>query len=161
MTAANFTMDVLQTAGPSHDLVLVGAGQDSLETELARAAAAQGRVITPDFHPEKGLFYRADHFSLAKRGVPTLLIMSMAGGPDLVEGGRAAGERWVDDYTANCYHKTCDAWDAAWDLRGAAQDVDLIYEIGRDLANSRRWPDWNSGSEFKAVRERTKAARGG
>jgi Zn-dependent M28 family amino/carboxypeptidase len=160
-TAANFTMDVLQTAGPSHDLVLVGAGQDSLEADLARAAATQGRVITPDFHPEKGLFYRADHFSLAKRGVPTLLIMSMAGGPDLVEGGRAAGERWVNDYTANCYHKTCDAWDAAWDLRGAAQDVDLIYDLGRDLANSRRWPDWNPGSEFKAIRERTKSARGG
>jgi Zn-dependent M28 family amino/carboxypeptidase len=160
-TAADFTMDVLQTAGPSHDLVLVGAGQDSLEADLARAAAAQGRVVTPDFHPEKGLFYRADHFSLAKRGVPTLLIMGMAGGPDLVAGGRAAGERWVDDYTANCYHKTCDAWDPNWDLRGAAQDVDLIYEIGRDLANSHRWPDWNAGSEFKAVREKTRAARGG
>jgi Zn-dependent M28 family amino/carboxypeptidase len=160
-TAADFTMDVLQTAGPSHDLVLVGAGQDSLEADLARAAAAQGRVVTPDFHPEKGLFYRADHFSLAKRGVPTLLIMGMAGGPDLIDGGRAAGERWVDEYTANCYHKTCDAWDPNWDLRGAAQDVDLVYEIGRNLANSHRWPDWNAGSEFKAIREKTQTTRGG
>ncbi len=160
-TVANLTMDVLNTAGPSHDVVLAGAGQDSLETDLAHAAAAQGRTVTPDSHPEKGLFYRADHFSLAKRGVPTLLIMSMAGGPDLITGGRAAGEKWVDDYTANCYHKTCDAWSADWDLRGAAQDVDLLLEVGRRLANSDAWPRWNAGSEFGPIRERTKAARGG
>jgi Zn-dependent M28 family amino/carboxypeptidase len=159
-TAADLTMDVLSTAGPAHDLVLVGAGQDSLERDLAQAAAAQGRTITPDFHPEKGLFYRADHFSLAKRGVPTLLIMAMAGGPDLIDGGRAAGQRWVDDYTANCYHKTCDAWSPDWDLRGAAEDVDLIFTLGRDLANSRRWPDWNDGSEFKPVRAKSQSARG-
>jgi Zn-dependent M28 family amino/carboxypeptidase len=154
-TVANLTMDVLETAGPSRDVVLVGAGQDSLETDLAADAAAQGRTVTPDSHPERGLFFRADHFSLAKRGVPTLLIMALGGGPDLVEGGRAAGERWVDDYTAHCYHKTCDAWSADWDLRGAAQDVDLVYEIGRDLANSDRWPSWNAGSEFGAVRAAT------
>jgi len=158
-TAANLTMDILETAGPSRDVVLVGVGQDSLEGDLVEAAAAQGRTVTPDSHPEKGLFYRADHFSLAKRGVPTLLMMAIGGGPDLVDGGRAAGDRWVADYTANCYHKTCDAWSAAWDLRGAAQDVDLLYVMGRKLANSDRWPTWNAGSEFRPVREKTKAAR--
>ena len=158
-TAANFTMDILETAGPSRDVVLIGAGQDSLEADLTRAAAAQGRAVTPDPHPEKGLFYRADHFSLAKRGVPTLLLMAIGGGPDLVYGGRQAGDRWVDEYTANCYHKTCDAWSPDWDLRGAAQDVELLYGLGRDLAGSDRWPSWNSGSEFAPVREQTKAQR--
>jgi Zn-dependent M28 family amino/carboxypeptidase len=158
-TVANFTLDVLQTAGLSHDVVLVGAGQNSLEADLAKAAAVQGRTVTPDAHPERGLFYRADHFSLAKRGVPTLLIMAMGGGADLVEGGRAAGDKWVNDYTANCYHKPCDAWSADWNLAGAAQDVDLIYEAGRALADSDRWPAWSPTSEFKAIREQTAGQR--
>jgi Zn-dependent M28 family amino/carboxypeptidase len=157
--AANFTLDVLQTAGPSRDIVLVGAGQNSLEADLARAAAAQGRTITPDAHPEKGLFYRADHFSLAKRGVPTLLIMGLGGGADLVEGGRAAGEKWVSDYTANCYHKPCDAWSADWNLAGAVQDVEAAYAAGRAIADSGVWPEWNPSSEFKPVRARTAADR--
>ncbi|HSZ52110.1 MAG TPA: M28 family metallopeptidase [Caulobacteraceae bacterium] len=151
-TVANLTMDVLETAGAAHDVVLVGAGQDSLERDFVRAAAAQGRTVTPDPHPEKGLFYRADHFSFAKRGVPTLLLMGMAGGPDLLQGGREAGERWVDDYTARCYHKTCDAWGPDWDLRGAAQDVDLFYAVGRGLAASDAWPTWNATSEFAQLR---------
>ena len=155
-TVANLAMDILQTAGPSRDVVLIGVGQDSLEGDLVKAAAAQGRKVTPDSHPEKGLFYRADHFSLAKRGVPTLLLMAIGGGPDLKAGGRAAGERWVADYTANCYHKTCDAWSPTWDLRGAAQDVDLLYVIGRKLADSDRWPTWNPGSEFGPAREKSR-----
>jgi Zn-dependent M28 family amino/carboxypeptidase len=159
-TAANFTMDVLETAGPSRDVVLVGVGQDSLEADLARAAAAQGRVVTPDSHPEKGLAFRADHFSLSKRGVPTLLLMALGGGPDLVAGGRAAGDRWVADYTANCYHKACDAWSPDWDLRGAAQDVDLINVMGHDLANSDAWPTWTPGSEFAPIRAKTDGERG-
>lgn len=158
-TAANFTMDVVQTAGPSHDMILVGSGQDSLEGDLAKAAARQGRRITPDPHPERALFYRADHFSVAKRGVPTALIMGMAGGPDLVAGGREAGERWVNDYVSKCYHQVCDNWSPDWDLRGAAQDIDLFYEVGRELANSTRWPTWNDTSEFKPVRAKTAARR--
>ena len=158
-TVANFTMDILNTAGPARDLVLIGAGQDSLEADLAAAAAAKGRSVTPDPHPEKGLFYRADHFSLAKRGVPTLLLMAIGGGPDLVNGGRAAGDTWVDDYTANCYHKACDAWSADWDLRGAAEDVELIYDVGERLANSTAWPQWSGGSEFKGVRAASDSAR--
>jgi Zn-dependent M28 family amino/carboxypeptidase len=158
-TAANFTMDVVETAGPARDLVLVGSGKDSLEADMTKAAAKQHRTITPDPHPEKALFYRADHFSVAKRGVPTVLIMGMAGGPDLVKGGREAGEAWVNDYTARCYHQVCDTWRADWDLRGAAQDIDLLYEVGRDLANSKAWPAWNADSEFKALREATAARR--
>jgi Zn-dependent M28 family amino/carboxypeptidase len=157
--AANLTMDVLQTAGPARDVVLVGRGQNELEDHLARAASAQGRTITPESHPERGLFFRADHFALAKRGVPVLLLMALAGGNDLVEGGREAGEKWVSDYTSKCYHQPCDAWSPDWDLRGAAQDVTLMYEIGRRLANSREWPQWKAGSEFEDVRKRTAEAR--
>jgi Zn-dependent M28 family amino/carboxypeptidase len=159
-TVANLTMDVLQTAGPSRDVMLVGAGQNSLEADLVQAAKAQKRTVTADFHPEKGLFYRADHFSFAKRGVPTLLIMALGGGPDLLKGGREAGNRWVDAYTLKCYHKPCDAWSPDWDLRGAAQDVALVYKVGADLAMSREWPEWTDSSEFKGVRAATNAVRG-
>ncbi|MDC0712026.1 M28 family metallopeptidase [Stigmatella sp. ncwal1] len=156
---ANLTMDILQTAGPSRDVVLVGMGQNELEDALAEAASRQGRTLTPDAKPERGLFYRADHFSLAKRGVPVLLLMGLGGGHDLVNGGREAGDRWVADYTARCYHQPCDAWRSDWDLRGAAQDVQLLYEIGRELASPGRWPEWKPGSEFKGVRDRSAAAR--
>jgi Zn-dependent M28 family amino/carboxypeptidase len=158
-TAANLTMDVLQTAGAARDVVLIGRGQSEMEDLMAEAAAAQGRTVTPESHPERGLFFRADHFALARRGVPPLLIMALAGGNDLVEGGREAGERWVSDYTANCYHQPCDAWSPDWDLAGALQDVNLIRDIGWRLANSRAWPAWREGSEFAAVRARTAAAR--
>ena len=157
-TVANMTLDILQTAGPAKDVMLVGVGQDSLEGMLGSAAKAQDRAVTPEALPERGLFYRADHFSLAKRGVPTLLLMAISGAPDLVEGGRAAGQQWLDAYM-RCYHQTCDAWSPDWDLRGAAEDVDLYYRIGRQLAYSDEWPTWNAGSEFKALRDKTAAER--
>ncbi|RAK62559.1 M28 family metallopeptidase [Phenylobacterium kunshanense] len=156
---ANYTYDVLQTAGPARDVVLVGSGQNELEAHLAAVAARHGRTITPDPKPERALFYRADHFSVAKRGVPTVLFMGMSGGADLVDGGRAAGEKWVEDYTARCYHQTCDRWEPTQDYRGAAADVRLAFEAGRELANPDRWPGWNAGSEFKPVREAAAARR--
>lgn len=157
--AANLTMDILQTAGPARDVVLIGKGQSEMEDYLADAARAQGRYVSPESNPERGLFYRADHFAFAKRGVPVLLIMALAGGNDLVDGGRAAGQKWVEDYTSNCYHQPCDAWSADWDLRGAAQEVALLYAIGHRLANSREWPAWRKDSEFSAIREESSSAR--
>ncbi|WP_454278640.1 M28 family metallopeptidase [Sphingomonas sp. Marseille-Q8236] len=157
-TVANLTLDILQTAGPAKDVMLVGDGQNDLEDRLKSAAAAQGRSVTPEALPERGLFYRADHFSVARRGVPTLLLMAISGAPDLVEGGRPAGQKWLDGYM-RCYHQTCDAWDANWDLRGAAADVGLFYRIGRGLADSRDWPEWRAGSEFKAIRAESVAER--
>lgn len=157
-TVANFTLDILQTAGLARDVILVGEGQSALEDDLARAAATQGRVITPESLPENGLFYRADHFSLARQGVPVLLIMAIAGGADLVEGGRAAGDQWVADYVGNCYHQTCDAWDPDWNLAGAVQDIELFQMLLVELGNSRRWPEWKDGSEFKAIRRASMAA---
>ena len=156
---ANLTLDTLQTAGPSRDVILIGQGQSDLEDRMARLAAAQGRRVTPDGQPQRGLFYRADHFPLAKRGVPVLLLMALGGGADLVTGGRAAGDRWVSEFTARCYHQTCDEWSADWDLRGAAQDVALAYRIGLELANSRAWPQWRRESEFRAVREQSARRR--
>ncbi len=156
---ANLTLDTLQFAGPVKDVVLVGQGQGQMEDLLAQAARAQGRYVTPEGHPERGLFYRADHFSLAKRGVPVLLNMALAGAYDLQNGGREAGERWLNDFTANCYHQTCDAWSPSWDLRGAAQEADLFYTIGARLANSREWPQWSSSSEFAKVRQQSDAER--
>lgn len=158
-TVANFTLDILQTAGPARDVILVGEGQSELEDDLARAAALQGRTVTPENLPENGLFFRADHFSLARRGVPVLLIMGIAGGADLRDGGRAAGDQWIADYVGNCYHQTCDAWSADWDLRGAAEDIELFRHIVTELGNSARWPIWKAGSEFKAIREQSADAR--
>ncbi len=158
-TVANLTLDILQTAGPARDVILVGEGQSELEDDLERFAAVQGRVVTPENLPENGLFYRADHFPLAQGGVPVLLIMGIAGGSDLVEGGREAGDQWIADFIANCYHQTCDAWSEDWDLRGAAQDIELFRLILEDLGNSTRWPQWKPGSEFKAIRERSDAVR--
>jgi Zn-dependent M28 family amino/carboxypeptidase len=157
-TVANLTLDILQTGGPSRDVLLVGPGQDSLEDDLARAVKAQGRVITPEALPERGLFYRADHFSLARRGVPTLLLMAISGAPDLVKGGRAAGEAWLKDYMA-CYHQTGDVVGPTWDARGAADDVALFYTVAKNLAFSRAWPTWRAESEFKAVRDESAAER--
>ena len=157
-TVANLTLDILQTAGPSKDVMLVGDGQNQLETLLAQAAQRQGRTVTPEALPERGLFYRADHFSLARRGVPTLLVMAISGAPDLVVGGRAGGQAWLDGYM-KCYHQTCDAWSADWNLQGAAADVGLIYTVGRQLATTRLWPDWNTGSEFRATRAESAAER--
>jgi Zn-dependent M28 family amino/carboxypeptidase len=156
---ANLTFDTLQFAGRVRDVVLVGRGQSEMEDYLAAAAKAQGRYVTPENHPERGLFYRADHFSFAKRGVPVLLDMALAGAYDMTNGGRAAGERWLDDFTAHCYHQTCDAWSPSWNLEGAAQEAQLFYAIGSRLANSRDWPRWNATSEFLKVREQSAAQR--
>jgi Zn-dependent M28 family amino/carboxypeptidase len=158
--AANLTLDTLQWAGPVRDALLIGQGQSlDMEKRLADAAAAQGRTVTLEGHPERGLFYRADHFSFAKRGVPVLLDMALAGAYDLADGGRPAGEAWLNAYTSSCYHQPCDAWAPTWNLGGARQEAELLYAIGSDLANSRAWPQWSDASEFRAVRERTAAAR--
>jgi Zn-dependent M28 family amino/carboxypeptidase len=158
-SVANLTLDTLQPNGLARDVVLIGKGQSELEDRIAAAAARQGRRMTPDARPERGLFYRADHFAFAKRGVPVFLLMALGGGVDLVKGGREAGDRWVTEFTANCYHQTCDEWRPDLDLSGAAQDVALYYDIGRDLAFRRNWPEWKAGSEFRPIRERSAAVR--
>lgn len=158
-TVANLTLDILQTAGKARDVILVGKGQGSLEDDLARHAAMQGRTVSVESLPERGLFYRADHFSLAKRGVPVLLLMGIAGASDLEKGGKPAGQAWVDAYTGHCYHQACDAWSKDWDLTGAVEDIAVLYGIGKELASSARWPTWKDGSEFKQIRDQSAAVR--
>jgi hypothetical protein len=75
------------------------------------------------------------------------------------QGGRDAGEKWLTQFTSNCYHQPCDAWSPDWDLRGAAQEAQLFFMIGYRLANDREWPKWYPTSEFAKVREKTAAAR--
>jgi Zn-dependent M28 family amino/carboxypeptidase len=158
-TVANLGLDILQTAGKAKDVILIGKGQGTLEDDLARVAATQGRTISVESLPERGLFYRADHFSLAKRGVPVLLMMGIAGASDLVEGGKPAGQAWVDAYTGKCYHQACDAWGPDWNLDGAVQDISLFYTIGDELARSAKWPGWKDGSEFRAIRDKSAGSR--
>jgi len=158
-TVANLTLDILQTAGLANDVILVGEGQSELEQDLAKAAERQRRSVTPESLPENGLFFRADHFSMARAGVPVLLLMGIAGGADLVDGGREAGDQWIKDYIGNCYHQTCDEWDPNWDLSGAVQDIELFLTITQDLGNSGRWPEWMPESEFKAIRDKSEHVR--
>lgn len=153
--AANITLDILNTGGPARDVMLVGQGQNSLEMDLAEAAKAQGRTVTPEALPERGLFYRADHFPMAKRGVPTLLLMAISGAPDLVKGGREAGRAWLDGYM-KCYHQTCDEWRSDLDFGAAAADVSLAYSVGRKISAENVWPSWNEGSEFRDIREESR-----
>ena len=151
-TVAVFNRDGLEINGPARDISTSGNGKLSLQDDIAAAARTQGRRFTPDAVPEAGHFFRSDHFPLAKRGIPAV---SVNGGIDLYAGGEAAGRAAEEDYTVHRYHQPADEWKADWDLRGQAIDDGLIYGIGRDLANSRRWPDWQAGSEFKAIRAAT------
>tara|TARA_R110000782_G_scaffold182437_6_gene272701 strand:+ start:43460 stop:45145 length:1686 start_codon:yes stop_codon:yes gene_type:complete len=158
-TVANFTFDVLQTLGEARNFVLIGKGQSDLEDLASKAVEQQGRIITQEMYPERGMFFRSDHFAFAKRGVPALVTMGLAGDPDAIIGGTRAGAEWIRNYTQNCYHQECDAWSPDWDLTGAAQDVGLFYRVGDLLANSAIWPQWKPGSEFRKLRISSDAAR--
>ncbi len=154
LTAGGINIDALNFAGLSRDVVAIGAGKSELDAYLARAAV--GLTISPEPQPEAGYYYRSDHFSLAKQGVPMLYAES---GEDLVNGGPAAGAAWQRDYRANRYHGVEDEWDSNWDWSGALRDVQLYYRIGSELANSRAWPNWVEGDEFRAIRDRSAAER--
>jgi Zn-dependent M28 family amino/carboxypeptidase len=155
-TVSDLNIDALSAAGPSKDVTTSGDGKVDLQDLLVAKAKAHGRYFTPDPSPQAGHFYRSDHFPFAKRGVPAI---SVGSGEDLVKGGKEAGQKAEEDYTANRYHQPADEWSADWDLNGQAQDIGLFYEIGADLANSKTWPEWQAGSEFKALRDTTKADR--
>ena len=155
-TVALLNLDVMNVNGPSRDISTRGKGDADLDGLVARFAREQGRAYRHDPHREEGSFYRADHFSLAKAGVPAL---TLTAGLDLVSGGVAAGEAAHADYLAHRYHQPADEWRADWDLTGAARDLDLYSALGQYLANSRAWPGWPVGSEFKAVRDQTTAER--
>jgi Zn-dependent M28 family amino/carboxypeptidase len=154
-TVADINMDILGVYGPTRDVSDFGDGESTLLTDLVQAAQAQGRSYTPDPSPEAGHFFRSDHFSLAKRGVPS---MSFSSGDDLVNGGVAAGRARREDYFAHRYHQPGDEWTPTMDFHGEAQDVALLYSLGKKLATS-GWPQWKAGSEFKEIRDQTASQR--
>ncbi len=153
---AGINLDANLPEGRARDMVVIGNGASDLEDMLADVLKTQGRTITPDPEPEKGAFYRSDHISLAKVGVPML---DPGGGYDLIDGGKAAGQALRDDYRIHHYHQPSDEWKADWDLSGPVQDMDALYTLGDELANSDKWPNWYAGNEFRAIRDETMAGK--
>jgi Zn-dependent M28 family amino/carboxypeptidase len=155
-TVANLNIDVLNTYGPTRDITYSGKGQSGLEDFLADEAKKNGRYVAPEDHPEAGHYFRSDHFNFARAGVPSL---TADGGVDDLTRGTAYGKKKHDQYTAERYHQPADQIDSTWDLTGGLQDIQLVYAIGESLANSRAWPEWKPGSEFKAVRDKSATER--
>lgn len=150
-TVANINLDAMNPWGRTRDVVSIGFGQTTLEDVLVAEAARQGRVVVPDPEPEKGSFYRSDHFEFAKLGVPALYADA---GVDYVGRPAGWGEQRRDRYTAEEYHKPADEVQDDWDLSGLVEDVRLFFRVGLRVANDPAWPTWKPGTEFKAVRER-------
>ncbi len=148
-TAAMINMDGLSVVGPAYDVTIVGFGQNDLQDRLDEAAHAQDRRVSPEAYPERGSFYRSDHFNLARTGVPVLYA---GGGNDLVTGGPERSRQLSEAYIANRYHKPDDEIQPDWDLTGAEQDLRLLYSVGRGVADGDSWPQWNETSEFRAAR---------
>ena len=158
-TAGGVNMDVLNVNGRARDVVLTGAGKSEIEDLFRPLVAAQGRRISPEPNPERGSYYRSDHFSFAKLGVPMLAAGS---GEDLVVGGTAAGHAAREDYNQHRYHKPQDEYDARWDWSGAVEDLTLYWQLGRRLADdTTSWPNWYRTAEFRTVRDRDQAAMTG
>lgn len=148
--AGGLNMDNLYAVGRTRDVTVIGYGKSELEDELRRAAQGQGRVIVREPAPEKGFFYRSDHFNLAKQGVPMLYTKA---GVDSPGKGADWGKRWLEEYTARRYHQPSDEYDASWDVSGIVQDLQLYYDVGLAIADSERWPNWYPGTEFRAIRD--------
>jgi Zn-dependent M28 family amino/carboxypeptidase len=149
-TVANINMDGMNQFGRTKDIVIVGMGNSTMDDVLVAAAADQGRTIVPDPEPEKGFFYRSDQFELAKQGVPVLYTDS---GIDFVGKDSTFGVRKREEYTANDYHKPSDEIKPDWDLSGAVEDLQLLFQVGYNVAMAATWPTWKEGAEFKAKRE--------
>ena len=156
-TVGGINMDAFLMAGAANDIVVVGPGKSQLDDFLNAALESSGRTMTPNPNPEAGYYYRSDHFAFAKRGVPMLYA---DGGEDLVEGGTQAGAAIAADYRENRYHGPKDEFDENWDWSGVMSDLQLFYRIGRMLAVSESWPNWNEGDEFRGIRDESCADAG-
>jgi Zn-dependent M28 family amino/carboxypeptidase len=154
-TVANLNMDNIAAGniGKTRDVAVVGYGNSELDDYLAEAVKAQGRVVVREPTPEKGYYYRSDHFSLARQGIPALYLTRAT---DSVAHGSEWGEQRLKEYTSQHYHKPSDEYHSSWDLSGASQEIMLLYAMGAKLANSRDFPEWNEGVEFKITRERSR-----
>lgn len=157
-TVANLNIDAMNSYGATKDLVIVGYGQSELEDYASELAKEQGRYIVPDLEPGKGYFFRSDHFSFAKAGIPALYA---AGGTDHITKGKEYGDEKTQEFTAENYHRPGDEYDPEeWDLGGIVQDAQLYFEVGKKLGNEKTFPKWKEGSEFKAIREKSLKPKG-
>jgi Zn-dependent M28 family amino/carboxypeptidase len=151
-TVGGVNMDGLNVTGRTRDFVLTGAGKSEVEDIAVRLITAQGRRVSPEPTPERGFYYRSDHFELAKLGVPMLYGKS---GEDMVAGGAARGRALAEDYVANRYHKPDDEYDPKWDWAGAVEDLTVYYRLGREMADTPGlWPNWYQTAEFRAIRDK-------
>ncbi len=155
-TVAVINMDGMSPFVPSRDYGIYGTAKLGLLDDLKQVAGGWKLRYTPDPKPEAGSFFRSDHFSFAKRGVPAI---SYSAGQDWEVGGVAAGKAEEDDYVAHRYHQQADEWKPEWTFAGAARDLQVLYTLGMQLADSRQWPDWSSDSEFRAIRDKSAAER--
>ncbi len=155
-TLANINMDGINQWGRTRDITVVGLGNSSLDDVLRTVVERDGRTLSPDPEPEKGFFFRSDHFEFAKKGVPALYINA---GSDFLDKPEGYGRAKREEYTANDYHKPSDEVKPDWDLAGAVEDARALLEVGWRVAHMRTWPAWSSGAEFKAVRDSSLAAR--
>lgn len=153
-TVGGINIDAIQPLGETKDVIVVGFGSSELEDRLNDVLAPRGMRIEPDKNPSAGYFYRSDHISLAKRGVPMLYA---DGGVDHVTKGSAYGEAFGKEYTELRYHKPADEYDNSWDLSGIDQVTEILFELGYKLADSSDWPNWYDGNEFRALRDEQRA----
>jgi Zn-dependent M28 family amino/carboxypeptidase len=153
-TVGGINMDGLNVTGNTRDFVVIGKGKSELEDYMKRATDRFGLEVKNEPTPQAGYYYRSDHFSLARGGVPMIYA---EGGEDLVNGGLAAGRAAAEDYRKNRYHQPSDEYDPAWDWSGAIRDLQIYWMMGRELADSQAWPNWNPGDEFRAIRDRSLA----
>ncbi len=155
--AAVINMDALPIRGKNRDMGVVGQGQSSdLEALLGELLKAQNRTAENESAPEKGFFFRSDHFNFAKKGVPALYARA---GITHVEFGAEYGQKWADEYTANRYHKPADEYDPNWDFAGVMDDLNIYFAAGKRLSQVGPWPAWSESSEFRAAREASAAER--
>ena len=155
-TAGVINMDALDPHGPSRNFTISGSARLGLLDDLIADAKKYDMVYTPDPKPEAGHFFRSDHFSFAKRGVPAI---SFGSGNDWVSGGIKAGKAAEDEYITKHYHQPSDQWQASWAFTGMVRDMQLLYSVGSQLADSEQWPDWSKDSEFRAARDASAADR--
>lgn len=153
-TVGGVNMDALLPAGRAKDYAMTGGDKSGLTGYFRHVLAEHGLYETKEDHPERGHYYRSDHFSFAKQGVP---MFDIGRGTDLFDGGNAAGEAAGDDYVKHHYHQPSDQYSDSWEWGGIVEDVETYYELGRMLAMTTDWPNWHKDDEFRAVRDKSLA----
>ncbi|MFD3316240.1 M28 family metallopeptidase [Alteromonas macleodii] len=145
-TVANINMDAMNVLGKTKNVAVVGMGKSEMEDYLEAAAAKQGRTLTQEDRPEAGYYYRSDHFSFAKQGVPALYA---EGGNEPADEETAKYRKRMNIIVTGCYHQVCDQYRDDWDLSGIVQDTQMLFDVGVGVANAEAWPKWNEASEFQ------------